>query len=75
MAPVEYSVCAQVLPDVRTTAQIKIVAGRRPQPGSATLRGLQQPNDELSGTQVRTYDWILDGALAIAEDGNWIASD
>ena len=53
--------------DVRPQASIKVVVGRRPQPDSEGSRGLQELNDDLINIQVRTYDWLLDSALAIAE--------
>ncbi len=60
----------EVLRDVPTAVLTKVVAGRRPQPGSGTMQALQDLNDELIKIQVRTYDWLLDSALAIAEGGD-----
>jgi hypothetical protein len=60
----------EVLRDVPTTVLTKVVAGRRPQPGSAIMQALQGLNDDLIKVQVRTYDWLLDSALAIAEGGD-----
>jgi hypothetical protein len=60
----------QVLHDVGASVLIKIVAGGRPQPGSPTVLALQGLNDDMIGIQVRTYDWLLDSALAIAEGGD-----
>jgi hypothetical protein len=57
----------EVLHDIPTTVKTKVVAGRRPQPGSAIMQNLQDLNDEMIKIQVRTYDWLLDSALAIAE--------
>lgn len=60
----------QVLRDIGASVLIKIVAGRRPQPGSPTVVALKGLNDDMIGIQVRTYDWLLDSALAIAEGSN-----
>lgn len=60
----------QVLCDIGASVLIKIVAGRRPQPGSPTVIALEGLNDDMIGIQVRTYDWLLDSALAIAEGSN-----
>lgn len=58
------------LRDIPTTVLTKVVAGRRPQPGSAIMLNLQDLNDDMIKIQVRTYDWLLDSALAIAEGGD-----
>jgi len=60
----------EVWPDVPSDVLTKIVVGRRPQPGSPTVQALQNLNDELIRVQVRTYDWLLDSALALAEAGD-----
>ena len=60
----------EVLREVPTAVLTKVVAGRRPQPGSAIMQALQALNDDLIKIQVRTYDWLLDSALAIAEGGD-----
>ena len=60
----------EVLHDVPASVLAKIVAGRRPQPGSPVVQALQNLNDDLIKIQVRTYDWLLDSALALAEGGD-----
>lgn len=60
-----------VMRDIPTTVLTKVVAGRRPQPGSAIMQNLQDLNDDMIKIQVRTYDWLLDSALAIAEGGDY----
>jgi hypothetical protein len=60
----------EVLRDVPAAVLTKVVAGRRPQPGSAVMQALQNLNDDSSKIQVRTYDWLLDSALAIASGGD-----
>ena len=57
----------EVLRDVPTAVLTKVVAGRRPQPGSPAVQALQHLNDDLIRVQVRTYDWLLDSALSLAE--------
>lgn len=63
-------VARRALRDVPTTVLTKVVAGRRPQPGSPMVTALQNLNDELIKVQIRTYDWLLDSALALAEGGD-----
>ena len=60
----------EVLRDVPTAVLTKVVAGRRPQPGSPAVRTLQNLNDDLIRIQVRTYDWLLDSALSLADGGD-----
>ncbi len=60
----------EVLRDVPTTVLTKVVAGRRPQPDSPAVQLLQDLNDDLIRIQVRTYDWLLDSALVLAEGGD-----
>ena len=38
--------------------------------GSPMVTALQNLNDELIKIQIRTYDWLLDSALALAEGGD-----
>jgi hypothetical protein len=60
----------EVLRDVPTAVLTKVVAGRRPQPGSPAVQALKNLNDDLIKVHVRTYDWLLDSALALAEGGD-----
>jgi hypothetical protein len=60
----------EILRDVPTAVLTKVVAGRRPQPGSPAVQALQNLNNELIRVQVRTYDWLLDSALSLAEGGD-----
>ena len=61
----------QLLHDVPTAVLTKVVAGRRPQPGSPVRQSLQSLNEDLNHRiQVRTYDWLLDSALSLAEGGD-----
>jgi hypothetical protein len=60
----------EILRDVPTAVLTKVVAGRRSQPGSPEVQALQNLNDELIRFQVRTYDWLLDSALSLAEGGD-----
>lgn len=54
-----------VLPAIKGTFRAIVVTGRRPQPGSAKGATLAELNDELMGTTVRTYDWLLDATMEI----------
>jgi hypothetical protein len=54
-----------VLPAVKGTFRAIVVTGRRPQPDSAKGAALAELNDELMGTTVRTYDWLLDATMEI----------
>jgi hypothetical protein len=60
----------EVLRDLPTAVLTKVVAGRRPQPGSPAVQSLQNLNDDLIRVQVRSYDWLLDSALVLAEGGD-----
>ena len=59
----------ELLRDVPNAVLTRIVAGRRPQPGSPVEQALSDLNDELIRIQVRTFDWLLDSALSLAEGG------
>ena len=58
----------QKAPGIKATFPGIVVAGRRPQPNSELATWLRDYNDLIVGSQVRTYDWLLDLALA---DANW----
>jgi hypothetical protein len=60
----------QALRDIGPSVQMRIVAGRRPQPGSPSAEALQNLNEELARMQLRTYDWLLDSALMLAGEGD-----
>lgn len=67
--PINMATVHEMLRDVPAAVLTKVVAGRRPQPGSQEVQALQNLNDDLIRIQVRTYDWLLDSALSLAEGG------
>jgi hypothetical protein len=57
-----------ILPRLRPIFRTTIIAGRRPQPDSILAGRLAEFNDQMVGSQVRTYDWLLDAAFAVDDD-------
>ena len=56
------------LQDINPNFQATVVAGRREQMSQSTIDALREYNDSLIGIQVRTYDWLINAALAITTD-------
>jgi TIR domain len=56
------------LQDITPNFQATVVAGRREQMSQSTIDALREYNDGLIGIQVRTYDWLINAALAITAD-------
>jgi hypothetical protein len=55
----------QVLPNISPTFTASIIIGRRPQPDANAGAALAALNDELVGSTIRTYDWLLDRTFEI----------
>lgn len=58
-----------ILPDFNANFLTTIVVGRRAEPTSPVSGALRQLNESSVGLTVRTYDWLLDHALAIDAEG------
>lgn len=56
----DLSAARERIPGIKPSFLGVIIAGRRPQPESEIARILRDYNDALVGSQVRTYDWLLD---------------
>ncbi len=56
------------LQDITANFQATVVAGRRGQMSQSAIDALREYNDGLIGIQVRTYDWLINAALAVGAD-------
>lgn len=57
----------ETLEEIEINFPIVIVMGRRPQPHSPAAQWLRAYNDAQFDVRIRTYDWLIDAALALEE--------
>jgi hypothetical protein len=60
-----YEAARASLPDITPSFQGVVLAARRQEMSATHKRQLEEFNDFLVGTRVRTYDWLVDAALAL----------